>query len=192
MSEADAHPALQEAARSVLAEHDLVLEELVVRPRPGGPEVSLVVDLPEDRLGSADLDAVAAATTDLNAMIDADDSLLGPDPAVLEVTTPGVDRPLTAARHFRRARGRLLVLSRHDGEVHRARMLAVQEDGTLVLRPEPGRDEKGRPVKLPKGTPDHLEIPVDDVEHARVEVEFDPPEDLEALIAEAENDEQES
>lgn len=192
MSGADAHPALQEAARSVLSQHDLVLEELVVRPRPGGPEVSLVVDLPEDRLGSADLDAVAAATTDLNAVIDADDSLLGPDPAVLEVTTPGVDRPLTAARHFRRARGRLLVLSRHDGEVHRARMLAVREDGTLVLRPEPGRDEKGRPVKLPKGTPDRLEISVDDVEHARVEVEFDPPEDLEALIAEAENDEQES
>lgn len=192
MSGADAHPALQEAARSVLSQHDLVLEELVVRPRPGGPEVSLVVDLPEDRLGSADLDAVAAATTDLNAVIDADDSLLGPDPAVLEVTTPGVDRPLTAARHFRRARGRLLVLSRHDGEVHRARMLVVREDGTLVLRPEPGRDEKGRPVKLPKGTPDRLEISVDDVEHARVEVEFDPPEDLEALITEAENDEQES
>lgn len=176
------HEALRRAAVATLERFALVLEDLVVRRRGETTEVRLVVDLPEDRTGSADLDTVAEASRALSEQIDEDESLLGPGPSLLEVTTPGVDRPLTAPRHFRRSRGRLLELATTDGQQHRVRLLAVHGDG-LVLRPEPGADERGRPRRLPEGTPERLEIPLADVDSARVQIEFDPPADLEQLLA---------
>lgn len=185
MSTSEEHSALREVAAEILERFDLVLEDLVVRPRSGTTEVRLVVDLPEDRTGSADLDTVAEASSAISEQIDADDSLIGPGPSVLEVTTPGVDRALTTARHFRRARGRLVLLRTTDGTEHRARILAVQDDGTLVLRQEPGTDDRGRPRRLPKDSPEQLQIPLAQVDSARVQIEFDPPADLEQLLAEA-------
>lgn len=185
MSTSEEHSALREVAAEILERFDLVLEDLVVRPRSGTTEVRLVVDLPEDRTGSADLDTVAEASSAISEQIDADDSLIGPGPSVLEVTTPGVDRALTAARHFRRARGRLVLLRTTDGTEYRARILAVQDDETLVLRQEPGTDDRGRPRRLPKNSPEQLQIPLAQVDSARVQIEFDPPADLEQLLAEA-------
>lgn len=199
MSTSEEHTALRQAATEVLERFDLVLEDLVVRPRSGTTQVRLVVDLPEDRTGSADLDTVAEASTALSELIDADDSLIGSGPSVLEVTTPGVDRALTTARHFRRARGRLVLLRTADGTEHRARVLAVREQSSasapssgtaegepvIALRPEPGTDDRGRPRRLPAGTPAQLLIPLAEVASARVQIEFDPPADLDQLIAEA-------
>lgn len=199
MSTSEEHSALRQAATEVLERFDLVLEDLVVRPRSGTTQVRLVVDLPEDRTGSADLDTVAEASSALSELIDADGSLIGSGPSVLEVTTPGVDRALTTARHFRRARGRLVLLRTADGTEHRARVLAVREQSSgpapssgtaegepvIALRPEPGTDDRGRPRRLPAGTPAQLLIPLAEVASARVQIEFDPPADLDQLIAEA-------
>ncbi|MFQ6483643.1 ribosome maturation factor RimP [Brachybacterium epidermidis] len=206
MSTSEEHTALRQAATEVLERFDLVLEDLVVRPRSGTTQVRLVVDLPEDRTGSADLDTVAEASTALSELIDADDSLIGSGPSVLEVSTPGVDRALTTARHFRRVRGRLVLLRTADGTEHRARVLAVREQSSasapssgpeqssgtaqgetvILLRPEPGTDDRGRPRRLPAGTPPaQLLIPLAEVASARVQIEFDPPADLDQLIAEA-------
>jgi ribosome maturation factor RimP len=182
MSDTDAHPALRDAAARILDQHGLELEEITVHRRSGTTEARLVVDLPEDQLGSADLDTVSAAATALNELIDADESLLGPGPSLLEVTTAGVDRPLTTPRHFRRSRGRLLAITTEGGQQHRARLLAV-EDELLHLRQEPGRDDRGRPVRLPKGTPERFELSIGEVAAAVVQVEFDPPADLEQLLA---------
>lgn len=199
--------ALQDAVERVLAEHDLVLEELSTRRRGGTTEVTAVVDLPEDRLGSADLDTVGAAASALNELIDADESLLGSGPSLVELTTPGAERTLTLPRHFRRARGRLVELTTVEGAEHRARVLAVREASeiaegatereqpadeaspVLVLRPEAGRDDRGRPARLPAGTPDRLEVALDEVERARMLIEFTPPEDLDELLAQADGPE---
>ncbi|GAA1484473.1 ribosome maturation factor RimP [Brachybacterium fresconis] len=190
MSDPDDHPAhtaLRDAASEILTPHGLVLEEIVVAGPRTRPEVRLVVDLPEDSLGSADLDTVTTASRELSARIDADDSLLGPDPVVLEITTPGVERELTAARHFRRSRGRLLDLTVADDTRYRARLLGLTAGDVLLLRQEPGRDDRGRPRRRPAGTPERLEIPRADIVSARVEIEFDPPADLAQLIADAES-----
>jgi ribosome maturation factor RimP len=184
MSALEDHTDLREAAAAVLDAHGLVLEEVELGRESGMPRLRLVVDLPEDRLGSADLDTVAEASRELSARIDADDSLLGPEPVLLELTTPGVERTLTEPRHFRRSRGRLLRLRTEADVEHRARLLAVDGE-VLRLRQEPGRDERGRPRKLPAGTAERLELPLADIASARVEIEFDPPEDLEQLLAEA-------
>ena len=178
---------LREAAAEVLDAHGLVLEEVELGRESGLPRLRLVVDLPEDQLGSADLDTVAEASRELSARIDADDSLLGPEPVLLELTTPGLERALTAPRHFRRSRGRLLLVRTAAGTAHRARLRAGPGE-TLRLRQEPGRDERGRPRKLPAGTSEHLELPLAEIASARVEVEFDPPEDLAQLLAEAEGE----
>lgn len=186
---------VRDAASQILSRHDLVLEDAAVHERQGTTEVTLVVDLPEDRTGSADLDTVAEASREISELLDEDESILGPGPSLLEVTTPGAERTLTLPRHFRRSRGRLLTIARADGTAAdgsaadgsaagrtgtaekslRARLLAVAEDGTLTLHPEPGVDDRGRPRKLPKGTPEFLAVPPSDIVSARVEVEFTPP-----------------
>lgn len=184
MSGLDDQTILRETATRVLDAHGLVLEEVEVRRGGGTPQVRIVVDLPEDQLGSADLDTVADASRELSELVDADDALLGSAPVLLELTTPGVDRVLTAPRHFRRSRGRLLALTTADGTAYRARLLAMEGE-QLHLRQEPGRDDRGRPLKRPAGTAERLEVPLAEIAEARVEVEFDPPEDLAQLLADA-------
>ncbi|HEY4463298.1 MAG TPA: ribosome maturation factor RimP [Streptosporangiaceae bacterium] len=53
------------------------------------------------------LDDAAVASRELSATLDASD-VMGDMPYTLEVSSPGVDRPLTQPRHWRRAVGRLV------------------------------------------------------------------------------------
>ncbi len=53
------------------------------------------------------LDDAALASRELSAKLDASD-VMGDLPYTLEVSSPGVDRPLTQPRHWRRALGRLV------------------------------------------------------------------------------------
>jgi ribosome maturation factor RimP len=59
-----------------------------------------------------DLEAIAALSRSSSELLD---KLEDSDPYVLEVTTPGVDRPLKTERHYRRARGRKVELELSDG-----------------------------------------------------------------------------
>lgn len=155
-------PAVQDAG--------LVCEQVDVRSRGGRRTVTVTVDLPEDETGSADLDTVAEASRRVSELLDTRDDLLGSAPYELEVTTPGAERTLTAPRHFRRARGRLLSVRTTDDRELTARLLDVTADGELVLRPQdlPGtkpRARSARPVE-----PVHL--PLGDVASARVLLDF--------------------
>lgn len=69
-----------------------------------------VVRVTVDADGGIDLDAVAEVSRIISAAVDADttaDQLLR-GAYVLEVSSPGVDRPLTEPRHWRRATGRVV------------------------------------------------------------------------------------
>lgn len=158
---------------------DLALEGVQLRRRGGRTHLVVTVDLPEDRTGSADLDTVAEASRAISEHLDADPELLaliGPGPSELEVTTPGVDRPLSAPRHFRRARGRLLTLTDQDGRKSTARLLEVTDQDVLVLRPEPRPGAKPGRARRDQ---EPFELPLDRVATARVEVEFTRPGDTE-------------
>ena len=50
---------------------------------------------------------------------------------MLEVTTPGIDRPLTTPRHFRRAQGRRVTVSTEDGE-RTGRLDAVDGEDLVI------------------------------------------------------------
>jgi ribosome maturation factor RimP len=82
---------------------------------------------------------------------------------VLEVSSPGVDRPLTTEKHFRRARGRLAELTLSDGSSVTGR-LGGTDNG--VLRLVVRANSRGWTVR---------EIALDDVVKAVVQVEFSPP-----------------
>ena len=100
--------------------HDL--EDIAVSPAGKRRVVRLVVD----RDGGSTLDDVAEVSRAVSAVLDAaeqeePDLLAGA--YVLEVSSPGVDRPLTEPRHWRRNLGRLVtatltgVLQADDVEV---------------------------------------------------------------------------
>jgi ribosome maturation factor RimP len=79
-----------------------------------------------DRDGGVDLDAVAESSRVLSAALD-DSAVMGDAPYVLEVSSPGVDRPLTLARHWRRATGRLVETTTNDGDKVRGRIVEADE-----------------------------------------------------------------
>lgn len=71
----------------------------------------LLVQVVVDADGGVSLDEIADLSRDITPHLDA---ALGEAPYTLEVSSPGVDRPLTQPRHWRRARGRLVSVSLAD------------------------------------------------------------------------------
>ncbi|MEJ5256323.1 MAG: ribosome maturation factor RimP [Acidimicrobiales bacterium] len=80
----------------VVAAHGLDLFDL---EHTGG-----VLRVTVDRSGGVDLDTVAAITRDLSRALDDADPI--PGRYTLEVTSPGLERPLRTPAHFRWAQGR--------------------------------------------------------------------------------------
>ncbi len=77
------------------------------------------------------LDDAALISREVSAVLDATDAM-GDVPYTLEVSSPGVDRPLTEPRHWRRAAGRLVrVKAGTDGTVQ-GRVLAADDDGVTM------------------------------------------------------------
>ena len=73
------------------------------------------------------LDEIADATRALSTALDASDAT-GQAPYTLEVSSRGVNRPLTEAKHYRRNVGRLIALTLADGQVT-GRIEASDADG---------------------------------------------------------------
>lgn len=116
-----------------------------------------------DRDGGVDLDSAAAVSRDISHELDADggDEILGGAPYTLEVTSPGIGRPLTEARHFRRAAGRLVSVTLADGGTVQARILRVDGDTVVLLTGPDGLQQRS--------------VPLAGISRAKVEVEFGPP-----------------
>lgn len=73
-----------------------------------------VVRVAVDRDGGVDMDHIAEATRAVSTVLDETD-VMGDRPYTLEVSSPGVDRPLTLPRHWRRNIGRLVTVTFHEG-----------------------------------------------------------------------------
>jgi len=79
------------------------LESVRVSPAGRRRLLKLVVDAD----GGVGLDAIAEVSREVSVRLDASGAM-GEVPYTLEVSSPGVDRPLTEPRHWRRAQGRLV------------------------------------------------------------------------------------
>jgi ribosome maturation factor RimP len=116
-----------EAARGA----GLVLEDVAVQAAGRRRVVRVVVDLPDDAVGGVPMDAVATVSQSLSQRLDETDAM-GGSAYTLEVSSPGVDRPLTERRHWARARGRLVRVALRNGGTRTGRLEAVEDGGVVV------------------------------------------------------------
>ncbi len=144
------------------------VEDVVVDAAARPPRIAVVADGDV----SPDLDVIAGLSRIASERLDEADRADAFTPYVLEVTSPGVERPLTAERHFRRARGRKVELTMSDGTRQTAR-IGELSDGTVrrvVAGAKPGQFSV-RAVSL------------DAITKAVVQVEFSSPSRRELELA---------
>lgn len=127
MSKPSSREALLELLAPVVADLGLDLEDVQVTPAGKRRLLRVVVD--QD--GGIELDQVAQVSTAVSGALDASDAM-GGSPYVLEVSSPGVDRALTEARHWRRAQSRLVDVTLADGESLTGRLLEVDHEGLTM------------------------------------------------------------
>jgi ribosome maturation factor RimP len=127
-SQADGVRSLAEPA---VATAGLVVESVTVTPAGRRRVLRVIVDLPDDALGGVPMEAVASASMALSEALDGS-TVMGGSPYVLEVSSPGVDRPLTERRHWLRARGRLVRVTLADSRELTDRLTEVADDGVLI------------------------------------------------------------
>ncbi|CAN7319716.1 ribosome maturation factor RimP [Terrabacter sp. LjRoot27] len=152
----------------VLAPLGLVVEDVSVSPAGKRRLVRVLVDSDIAGLDAADttstvpplsLDAVAEATRAVSDELDASD-VMGSAPYVLEVSSPGVGRPLASRDQLRRQVGRLVEVVHQDGT----------DTGRLT---EVGTDSLTLEVPATKRTPArHVTLDLDSVQRGTVQVEF--------------------
>jgi ribosome maturation factor RimP len=137
---------------------------VVIDSRRRPPRITVIAD------GDTplDLDAIATLSQSASALLDGLDNIR--DDYVLEVSSPGVERPLTTAKHFRRARGRKVELVLTDGSLLTGRVGETRGD-TLALVVRAGRDLMVR------------DLPLQKIVKAVVQVEFSPPAQAELELA---------
>jgi ribosome maturation factor RimP len=127
-STVDAVRALVEPA---VASAGLVIEDVELTPAGRRRVVRVIVDLPDDQLGGVSFDAIETASRAVSQAIDAS-TVMGEAPYTLEVSSPGIGRPLTQRRHWLRARRRTVKATLADGSTVEGRLTDVNDDG-LVL-----------------------------------------------------------
>ncbi|MCG7529500.1 ribosome maturation factor RimP [Streptomyces sp. OfavH-34-F] len=140
----------------LVSAEQLELEEIDLSRAGRRRVLRIVVDSDE----GVELDTCAELSRAISAKLDETDAM-GEDEYVLEVSSPGADRPLTEHRHYARATGRLARLTLREGGELVARVLAVDEDGLDLEVP----GVKGR-------KPTARRIAFDEIARARVELEF--------------------
>lgn len=130
----DVEVQVRSLAEPVLARHGAELVECQVR-RGRTQLVRVVADKP----GGIDLETCARVSAELSRMLDVEDPI--PGRYTLEVTSPGLDRPLRTAEDFRRNLGRkvriVLAQSQHEGIVEEVGedRVRIATDGETVAIP---------------------------------------------------------
>ncbi|MGC5245525.1 ribosome maturation factor RimP [Gordonia sp. DT219] len=153
---------VRELVERFVRDRGLDLEDVIISTssgpdKSGADEIQLIVD----RDGGTDLDLLGALTRDVSDELDAHDEY-SDAPYTLEVTSPGIGRPLTLPRHWRRSRGRRVHVRRDSGPDLTGRIGALTDAAVEIVVNNRGR--------ITTET-----IPFDTVERAVVEVDFSRP-----------------
>jgi ribosome maturation factor RimP len=111
-----------------------------------------------DGESALNLDQVTVASKLVSELMD-EATFMGETPFTLEVTSPGIDRPLTLPRHFAKNVTRLLKVTKTDGIVVTGRIISNTEtDVTLVVAEKKESKE--------------VVVALADIKRAVVEIEF--------------------
>lgn len=159
---------VREAAQRVAASHGLDLFDLQFRRESIGWVLRVMVDRPWDPASGPEPVSAAVGiedcqrvSHDLGTLLDVEDDLGAAleRAYTLEVSSPGLDRPLREERDYRRFAGRLAKLvttAPVEGQTSFAGRLAGVEDGTVLLA---------------EGRRTHR-VPLAAIKRARLDVEF--------------------
>ena len=147
------HESLLEILTPVIENAGFFLEQVQVT-NPGSHRiVTCVVDGPKP----LNLDEVTVVSRLISEILD--ESTLIDDSFTLEVTSPGVDRPLTLRRHWEKNLTRIITMVMSDGTTLTARLTELRDDDATFVENIKGRMKT------------HTVI-LADIKRANVEVEF--------------------
>lgn len=180
---------LSQALADVIAEHGVDLEGVEISAAGNRSRITVIVDSDS----GIDLDAIASISQSMSQALDDPGGpagaleVVGTGAYTLEVTSPGVDRPLTLPRHWRRNHGRLVEIS----------LTAEAADEWQSETPKQSAGEKsagkksagkGRAIigRITQSTDTEVTITVDDgertiplsdIKHAVIRIEFNRPDE---------------
>lgn len=117
-----------------------------------------IVTVIVDGESALNLDQVTVASKLVSELLD-EATFMGETPFTLEVTSPGIDRPLTLPRHFAKNVDRLLKVTKTDGVVITGRILS-NTDSDVTLSVTEKKDVK------------EVVISLGEIKRAQVEIEF--------------------
>lgn len=143
-------------AERVTRGRGLELVDVEMKRERGGHFLRLFVDK-EGGIGVADLQSVSE---EVSAILDAEDPISSS--YTLEVSSPGLDRPLKKEADYQKSVGKLVKLSSYElveGRRHWTGRLTAFEDGVLSVTLE---KEGGKVAR----------IPYEKLSHGRLEIEF--------------------
>jgi ribosome maturation factor RimP len=147
---------VRSVALRVTADRGLELVDVELKRAAGGQLVRLYADRPGGGIG---LDELQSVSVEVSAILDAEDPIEGP--YTLEVSSPGLDRPLRGEADYRRFVGRLAKLSSYEpveGRRHWTGRIVACDDGIVTLALEKEAES--------------ARVPLAKVSHGRLEVEF--------------------
>jgi ribosome maturation factor RimP len=148
--------AVRAAAERVTASRDFELVDVEMLRAQGRQIVRLYVD----KQGGIGLQELQSVSEEVSAILDAEDPIAST--YTLEVSSPGLDRPLKSEADYRRFLGRLAKLSSYElveGRRHWTGRLESFEDGVVSVRLE---KEGGGVARVPYAK----------IAHGHLEVEF--------------------
>lgn len=108
---------------------DLGFDLEAIELTPAGKHRVLRIAIDQD--GGVTIDDISSATRAISVALDASD-VMGQLPYTLEVTSRGVDRPLTLTRHWRRNNDRLVTAQLTDGSAVDGRIGESDDDGVDI------------------------------------------------------------
>jgi len=150
---------ISELVTPVVSDQGFYLEDVHVATPGNHRIVTCIVDGD----ASLNLDQVTSVSRVISELLD-EAAFMGETPFTLEVTSPGVDRPLTQPRHFAKNVDRLLKIIKLDGTEVTGRILSNTDlDVTLT-------------VTVKKETLEQT-VPLADIKRAVVEIEFNRKDD---------------
>ena len=150
---------VKEIATRVAASYGLEIFDVQYRREASGMVLRIQIDRPGPGTTaeeSVSVDDCAKVSRDLSAIFDVDDVI--PAQYTLEVSSPGLDRPLRRAEDYQRFAGRrakLVMREKIDGQGYFKGQLGGVEDGHVLIE---GEDRRTHRVPLNVITRANLEV----------------------------------
>ena len=151
---------ISELVTPALSQAGYFLEDINI-VTPGQHRIVTVI---VDGESALNLDQVTVASKLVSELLD-EATFMGETPFTLEVTSPGIDRPLTLPRHFAKNVTRLLKVVKTDGEVVTGRITSNTETEVTLTVTE-------------KKTTKDVVVALADIKRANVEIEFNRKDEI--------------